>query len=153
MNVANISAESSSKVFLRSNIVTGVIENQTILATFIAALQSNGVMVIEILQGSDGLSFLEQQENSIRGLVDFFMGDMETDMRRLYASEIRLGRIVFGIPVSSNDRERVIGIARDHHASAIAYFGKFIVENIEGSPAEANANMTLIAQASSGESL
>ena len=153
MNVTSISSESASKAFSSSNVVTGIIEDQSMLTAFIDELHSNGVMAVEILQGEEGLSFLEQQEHSIRGLVDFFLADMETDMRRLYASEIRLGRVVFGVPVSLADKERVIQVAKNHHATAITFYGRFMNETIESTPADRQATMVAITQASSGTSL
>ena len=86
MEVTEISEATKPAVFAHSNIVVGVVATRTQLDAITAAVKRLDVNQVETLEGITGLSYLEKKESSFKGLMDFFMGDMETAITEQRAS-------------------------------------------------------------------
>ena len=130
MRVTRISAASVPSVFSHADRVMGVLTAQHELDVLTRALEYVGVSTIEVLEGDPGASYLDQREHSFRGLVDFYLGDLETEMRHRYAQEVGKGRLVFAVPVTPDNKDDVVKAALAHGANHVAHFGVWVNESI-----------------------
>ena len=85
MRITSISATSTPSVFSHADKVTGVLAGRHELDALTPALERLGIDTLELLEGDAGAGYLDQREHSFRALLDFYLGDLETDTRHRYA--------------------------------------------------------------------
>lgn len=129
MNVTSISKHSFPTVFTHSSIVMGVIQNRQSLDELIDVLGELGITEFEILEGESGMSFLQQQEHSFKGFMEFYLGEMETRTRFEYSREVAIGNLIFAVAVSSTNKAAVIQSVQRLDAKFVVYFGWFANES------------------------
>jgi hypothetical protein len=126
MRITSISAESAPSVFSHSDKVTGVLAGRRELDALTGALESLGVSAVEVLEGATGAGYLDRREHSFQALLDFYLGDLETETRHRYAQEVEQGRLVFAVPVTEGNRDDVVAAVQAHGASHVVHFGMWV---------------------------
>jgi hypothetical protein len=126
MRVTSISAASVPSVFSHSDRVTGVLAGRPELDALTRALESLGVGVIEVLEGTPGAGYLDRREHSFQAFLELFLGDLETETRHHYAQEVERGRLVFAVPVTEGNKEDVVDAVLAHGAGHVVHFGRWV---------------------------
>jgi len=130
MEVTSITNASSPTVFTHSDIVMGVVENQSELNKIVDSMTHLGVTEVETLEGELGAEFLKNRESSLRGLVQYYLGDMETATRKIYAYQVSIGHLIFAVPVTDINQSSVIRAIQELFATHVVHFGNFVNESI-----------------------
>ena len=126
MRITNISAASTPSVFSHSDKVTGVLAGRHELDALTRVFQSLGVSAVEVLEGPTGAGYLDRREHSFRALLDFYLGDLETETRHRYAHEVEQGRLVFAVPLTEANKDDVVAAVQAHGASHVVHFGRWM---------------------------
>lgn len=116
--------------------VTGVLTTRTALDRFIGALDANGVPAIEVLHGTDGLTFLDGTPS--------FMGDIEDKMKTTYHAALHAGHFVFAAAADPRHPEVVAEAALAHGAEHVASFGRWVNQEFPVAPDPASGGGTPI---------
>jgi len=135
MQASNVSESTESSVIAQSDKVMGVVNDYNTLNALLAALRPLDVGKVEFLIGPSGAEYLERREDSLKGLLDFFLGDQESEARKRYAIEIEKGRIVFGVPARSASKAEIVKAAQSVGAELILHFGTWVHESFPNTPA------------------
>jgi hypothetical protein len=129
MNITAITVDSQPSVITKSNRVMGVVESSNALEALTPALTEFGVTEIETLSGVTGAKFLSDQEHSFQGLLDRFLGDMESKMRATYSKAIQEGHLVFAVPTTAENKDAVLRIVTESGAKYVVSYGSLINES------------------------
>jgi hypothetical protein len=130
MEVTSITNTSSPSVFTHSDIVMGVVDNQFELDMIVASMSQLGVTEVETLEGELGAAFLRNRESSLMGLVQYYLGDMETETRKTYSYQVSIGHLIFAVPVTAINQDLVIKAVQELFATHIVHFGNFVNQSI-----------------------
>lgn len=98
--------------------VSGVLTTREALDQFIDTLEAAGVPAIEVLHGTDGLTFLDGSPS--------FMGDIEDQMKTSYHAALDAGHYVFAATAHPNLPEIIAETALAHGAEHVASFGRLV---------------------------
>ena len=128
MKMTYIGEQSHPAVLAHANRVMGVAENHYVLEQIAASLEGL-IERMEILEGNPGLGYLDHEEHSWRGFIEFFLGDQETEARHLYFHELEMGRIVFAVHMTPRNKADVVRILIAQGASHVMHFGRWVHEN------------------------
>jgi hypothetical protein len=128
MRGIDISTASVPSVFSHSHRVTGVLAGRPELDALTRTLETLGVSVVEVLEGTPGAGYLDQREHSFQALLELFLGDLETETRHHYAQEVEKGRLVFAVPVTEGNKDEVVDAVLAHGAGHVVHFGRWVSE-------------------------
>ena len=131
MKITFVSMNASPSVLSRSNRVMGVLENRHELESFIQEIEPLGVGEIEVLEKGQVKDPLTNHELSLKGLLDSIFGDLETELRKIYAREVGQGRLVFTAAVTDDNVDEVVMTAKMRGGKHLAHFGALIEESFE----------------------
>jgi hypothetical protein len=85
-----------------------------------------GIDTIEVLEGAAGAGYLDRREHSFRALLDFYLGDLETETRHRYVYEVEQGRLIFAVPITEANKDDVVAAVLAHGASHVVHFGMWV---------------------------
>ncbi len=103
--------------------VSGVLTSRPALDQLIHTLDTAGVPAIEVLHGTDGLTFLDGTPS--------FMGDLEDQMKTHYHAALDAGHYVFAVTTHPNPPQDVAATALAHGAEHVVSFGRLVNREFE----------------------
>ncbi|MEO8084862.1 MAG: hypothetical protein ABI780_13645, partial [Ardenticatenales bacterium] len=98
--------------------VSGVLATRADLVGFIDSLEAAGVPAIEVLHGTDGLTFLDGTNS--------FLGDLEDQMKTTYHAALDAGHFVFAAASDPSHAVVVAETALAHGAKSVVSFGRLV---------------------------
>ena len=101
-----------------TGMVSGILTTRHALDGLIARLDTAGVPSMEVLHGTDGLTFLDGTPS--------FMGDLEDEMKKRYHAALDAGHYVFAAAAHPNDPAIVAETALAAGAQHVTSFGRLV---------------------------
>ena len=106
--------------------VIGVVKSRVQLQAVTEALANLGVLDVEVLGGATGIELLNSEQDAVS---QCFLGDMEAEMIARYLLAVKNGEIVFAAVTEPATADQAAEAAKAHGASAVVYFGNWVITN------------------------
>lgn len=123
MKVITLTPKHETEIRPGTHRVMGSAADLRNLADMTERWEAIGVPFIEVIKGEPGEKLLDDREHSLEGFFESIYDDLSTDMRREYMQDVAAGRIVFTVPVTSDNSVAVVQAAQACGARHLARFG------------------------------